>query len=445
MLNSENEYQETLDFLYSFVDYSLTRQLRFSPEKFNLDRMRLLTNKLENPQSKYPVIHIAGTKGKGSTAVFISSALQKAGFKVGLYTSPHLHDYCERIQINRIPISHKELTDEVNAIKDYLTLIPEITTFEITTAIAFTYFAERKVEIAIIEVGLGGRLDATNVVDPEVSVITSLSYDHMNVLGDTIEKIAAEKAGIIKTNKPVVVAPQTYPQSYEVLRNIASERNSPYIQVDKKIEFASLDHNLESQRFLINKVNGEIKDRKFAIPLLGRHQVENAVTAWCTLQELNTRGYEITEDDIRKGFSAAEWSCRFEIINMDRKVIIDSAHNADSAKKLSTTAKEYLGDQKITLIFGASEDKDIRGMFDSLLPISDDIIVTKSVHPRAMPPEKIKTIARDLGRNSIVEEHLEDALKLALSRNNKNTVIITGSIFIAAAAKEIIQKGSANK
>jgi dihydrofolate synthase/folylpolyglutamate synthase len=444
MLNTEKDYQETLDFLYSFVDYSLTRQLRFSPDKFNLDRMHLFTEKLGNPQYSYPVIHIAGTKGKGSTAVFISSVLQKAGFSVGLYTSPHLHDYTERIQVNRIPIRHQELTDQVNFIKEHVSLIPEITTFEITTAIAFNYFAETKVDIAVIEVGLGGRLDATNVVDPEISVITSLSYDHMNVLGDTIEKIAAEKGGIIKKNKPVIVAPQTFSQSYKVLQDIAYERNSPYIQVDKKIDFIPLDHDFDSQQFLIKKADGENHDQKLTIPLLGHHQVENAVTAWCALKELNTKGYGISDDDIKLGFSTAEWPCRFEIVNLDRLVIIDSAHNADSAKKLSATAIEYLGDRKITLIFGASEDKDVNGMFESLLPISDDIIMTKSIHPRAMAPEKLKTIARDLGRDSFVAENLEDALRLTLSRKNENVVIVTGSIFIAAAAKEIIQKGISN-
>ncbi len=440
MLNFEQEYQETLDFLYSFVDYSLTRQLRFSPEKFNLDRMRVFAEKLGNPHRRYPVVHIAGTKGKGSTAAFISSVLEKAGYKVGLYTSPHLHDYIERIQINRRLISHQELTKEVNTIKGFLSLIPEITTFEITTAIAFKYFAEKKVDIAVIEVGLGGRLDATNIVDPEISVITSLSYDHMNVLGDTIEKIAGEKGGIIKPNKPVIIAPQRFPQSYSVLKDIASRNKSPHTQVDKKIRFASLGHTLDTQQFSIREVDGNKKTLEFSIPLLGYHQVENAATAWCALKELTSSNYVISDDDIKIGFATAEWSCRFEIINSEKLVIIDSAHNADSAEKLAATATEYFGDRKITLIFGASEDKDIRGMLDSLLPISDDIIVTKSVHPRAMSPEKLKTIVDDFGRNCQVTENLEEALKLAFSSKIDNVIIVTGSIFVAAAAKEIIQK-----
>jgi len=445
IVNMKTEYDEILDYLYSFVDYSLTKQLRYSPEKFNLDRMRILMEKLGNPQSDFPVVHVAGTKGKGSTSAFIASVLQQAGYKVGLYTSPHLHDYAERIQVNREPILHRNLIYEINYLKKFIAEVPEITTFEITTAAAFHYFAIEKVDIAVIEVGLGGRLDATNVVDPLLSVITSLSYDHMNILGDTIEKIAFEKAGIIKEGRPVVISPQGYEQTYAILRDIASVRNAPYAQVNEIIEYSSQNHSLDGQEIIIRDRKHARKSYSFYISLLGFHQVENVATAYCVLDQLKQKGFKIKIDDIKNGFASANWPCRFEIIMHKPLVVIDSAHNADSAKKLSSTVREYLSGQKITLVFGASEDKDINGMFDALLPISDDIIMTKSIHPRAMEPEKLELIAKEFGRKVSAVEKIEEALDLAFEKKRKHVILVTGSIFVAAAAKEIIQKRNQEK
>ncbi len=431
-------YDAALDYLYSFVDYSLTRQLRYSPEKFNLDRMRRLAERLGNPQSHYPVIHVAGTKGKGSTSVFVASALQQAGYRVGLYTSPHLHDYVERIQVNRSPMLHEELVEFVEQLKPGLQEIPEITTFEITTAIAFKYFAEKKVDIAVVEVGLGGRLDATNIVDPLMSVITSLSYDHMNILGDTIEKIAAEKGGIIKQGRAVVVAPQGYPQVYGVLEEIAKARQAPLYRVDHLFTYSVIEHDLEKQVFDLQRKTAPEEGLRFHIPLVGFHQVENAVTAYCVLKELANKGFNLEDSIIQKGFQNASWPCRFEVVQHSPLVIVDSAHNADSAKKLSLTVREYLKDKKVVLVFGVSEDKDIKGMFASLLPISDVMIMTKSIHPRALEPAQLGDIAREMGYQSIVTDSLETALDVAFVQEKADAILVTGSIFVAAAAKEII-------
>ncbi len=431
-------YDAALDYLYSFVDYSLTRQLRYSPEKFNLDRMRRLAERLGNPQSHYPVIHVAGTKGKGSTSVFVASALQQAGYRVGLYTSPHLHDYVERIQVNRSPMLHEELVEAVEQLKPVLQEIPEITTFEITTAIAFKYFAEKKVDIAVVEVGLGGRLDATNIVDPLMSVITSLSYDHMNILGDTIEKIAAEKGGIIKQGRAVVVAPQGYPQVYGVLEEIAKARQAPLYRVDHLLTYSVIEHNLEKQVFELQRKTAPEESLRFHIPLVGFHQVENAATAYCVLKELANKGFSLEDSIIQKGFQSASWPCRFEVVQHSPLVIVDSAHNADSAEKLSLTVREYLKDKKVVLVFGVSEDKDIKGMFASLLPISDVMIMTKSIHPRALEPAQLGDIAREMGYQSIVTDSLETALDVAFAQEKADAILVTGSIFVAAAAKEII-------
>jgi len=439
IVNPKSDYDNALDYLYSFVDYSLTKQLRYSPEKFNLERMRDLMEEMGNPHQKYPVVHVAGTKGKGSTSVMIASVLQNAGYKVGLYTSPHLHDFCERIQVNQVPISHQDLSNQVKSIQSAVASIPEITTFEITTAIGFQYFADQKVDIAIVEVGLGGRLDATNVVTPLISVITSLSYDHMNILGDTIEKIAIEKAGIIKKNIPVVIAPQGFPEVNEVLAEIAEKNNSQVTFVNKEYIYSSQSHSLEGQSFSLSKIStGKVKPVDYSISLLGYHQVENAVTALAVLDGIKTQGFRISEDNVIDGFQSAHWPCRFEIIKKEPLIIVDSAHNVDSAVKLQLTVKDYLNNKHVTLIFGASEDKDIRGMFEVLFPVVDDIIVTKSIHPRAFEPENLAGIASQLQRNVKVTQSLEEALELISGKSSDDVILITGSIFVAAGVKEII-------
>jgi dihydrofolate synthase/folylpolyglutamate synthase len=249
-MNQEIFYQEALDYLYSFIDYSLTRSFRYSPEKFDLGRMETLLDRLGNPHRDYPIIHIAGTKGKGSVAAMTASVLREAGQQTGLYISPHMTDFAERIQVNGANIPHPVLADLVQEIKPHVAHIQQITTFELTTALAFLHFSRSQVDAAVVEVGLGGRLDATNVVDPLVSIITSISIDHTSVLGDTLEKIAFEKGGIIKRDRPVVCAPQK-PAASQVIRQIAVERNSPLIQVGTDIRFQLLEHSLDGQTFSI--------------------------------------------------------------------------------------------------------------------------------------------------------------------------------------------------
>ena len=239
-------YQATLDYLFGFVDFSLTHQQNLSPENFDLSRMRALMAALGNPENSYKTVHIAGTKGKGSVAAFCASALQEAGLKTGLYTSPHLKDFEERIQINRQSISQVDLVDLVDEIKPFVAAIPKLTTFEISTALAFWHFARQGVEIAVIEVGLGGRLDATNVITPLVSVITSISKDHTYVLGDTLTEIAGEKGGIIKPGIPVILAPQR-DEPRERLQQIAAERSCPLTQVGSDYKFSIKSRSLEGK------------------------------------------------------------------------------------------------------------------------------------------------------------------------------------------------------
>lgn len=443
-------YQQALDYLYSFIDYSLTRSFRYSPEKFDLNRMVALLQSLGNPHQAYPVIHVAGTKGKGSISALCASVLKSAGYKTGLYTSPHLEDYCERIQIDGRPISHAELVDLVEEIKPHAAAVPEITTFELTTAIAFLYFARQGVNAAVFEVGLGGRLDATNVVTPVVSVIASISYDHVAVLGNTLTKIAGEKGGIIKPGIPVVISPQK-DEARSVLVSIASERGSRLVEVGQDIRFASLDHSLDGQTMWVWRAGdqpqvdqlldfgdgkGPWQPLLLALPLLGHHQVENAATAYAALVTAREQGMSIPDRAIQDGFKEVVWPARFEAIQKDPPVILDSAHNRDSALKLRLAIDDYLPSLPVILLFGASEDKDIEGMFAELLPRVKGVVATQSIHPRAIEPGKLVELAHRCGRPAKavlpVEEALAYAIRLA---GGEAAVVVTGSVFVAAAAR----------
>jgi dihydrofolate synthase/folylpolyglutamate synthase len=450
-MDSETVYQATLDYLYTFVDFSLTKADRYSPEQFDLGRMRLFVERLGQPQNAYPIIHVAGTKGKGSVSAFCASVLQQAGYRTGLYTSPHLVDYAERIQINRQPIAHQELIDLVDEIRPLLSSDTHLTTFEITTALAFLHFARQKVDAAVIEVGLGGRLDATNVVVPSVSVITSLSYDHTQFLGSTLSEIAAEKAGIIKPGVPVVLSPQTE-EARLVVERTAEAVSAPLIQVGRDYLFAELSRSLFSgqtmqvwpvkeqaqvDEYIETGGLHEWEPLRLTIPLLGHHQVINAATAFTALQVFRQRALPISEAAIRSGFAQVRWPGRFEILQRYPPVVLDCAHNRDSALKLRMALDDYFPGLPVILVFGASEDKDIEGMFVELMPRIQRVIATRSTHPRAANPQILVDLAHRSGRPAKIVEDVEDALGQAIRlADGQAMVLVTGSIFVAAGARD---------
>ncbi len=453
-MDIETAYQQALDYLYSFVDYSLTRNLRYSAEKFDLGRMVTLMERLGHPEHQYPVIHVAGTKGKGSVSALCASALQAGGYLTGFYSSPHLHDFSERIQVNGCPISKSEMVELVAELKPHVASIERLTTFEITTALAFLHFARIQVQAAVIEVGLGGRLDATNVVTPFVSVITSLSMDHMNVLGDTLAKIAGEKAGIIKPGRPVVLSPQK-DEARLVVERTAAERDSHLVQVGREVRFATHTHSLAGQSlrvwqaadqplfddFIEGKGLADWQPVELEIPLLGYHQVENAASAYVALQVARQAGLPIAEQDIRRGFAQVVWPGRFEVLQHSPLLIVDSAHNQDSALKLRLAIEDYIPGRPVILIFGASEDKDMQGMFAELMPRVQRVIATQSIHPRALEASKLVELAHQFGVPAQAVLPLEKALQTALSLAEDETVVLAaGSLFVAAAVREAHQK-----
>jgi len=444
-------YQEALDFLYSFIDYSLTRNLRNAPEKFDLARMEALLAGLGNPHLAYPVIHIAGTKGKGSTAALTAAALQAQGYKTGLYTSPHLEDFAERMQVNGQPMPHDDLPAVVAQLKPWTERIAGLTTFELTTAAAFLYFAQQGVEAAVVEVGLGGRLDATNVVRPLVSVITPISYDHTAILGDTLEAIAGEKAGIIKPGVPVVMASQPR-EAARKIRRVAGEREAPLVEVGRDWLYAPVARGLDGQVMFVWHASEqplvdafvesggfqEWEPTRLRIPLLGPHQIDNAATAYAALQTARQQGLAISAEAIRRGFASARWPGRFEVLHRNPPLVVDGAHNRAAAHQIRLTLDEYFPGWPLVLVFGASADKDIHGMLAELAPRARHVVVTRSFHPRAAAPESLVPLVHRFGRPASAFSDMEDALsEAARLAAGEAVILVTGSLFIAAAARSV--------
>ena len=433
------KYEKSLDYLYSFVNYSFKHSSELAKAEFNLDRMRDLMRLLGDPQNDYPIIHIAGSKGKGSTAAFTASALRAADYRVGLYTSPHLQDFTERMQVNGVPISKDDFAKLVEEIKPAVEQVPFITTFELATALGFLHFSRQNVTVAVVEVGLGGRLDATNIITPLVSVITSISLEHTAILGDSLEKIAREKAGIVKEGHPLVVSPQKVGVS-AVFELIAEEYDVPLTRVGHDILYRVKKKSIDGQMLEVWMRNAP--KMKLSIPLLGEHQVENAVTAYAALLVARREGLMISSAQIKQGFADTEWAGRFEIWREKPAIVLDSAHNPDSISKLRQTLDEYFPDEKVVLIFGVSEDKKVAEMLEILSPRLEKVIFTKAEHPRAADAEKLLTIARQVGVKAEAITPVEDAVAQALEDVNKMRALLlsAGSIFATAAVRAVLSK-----
>ena len=434
------DYQAALDYVLRFADYE---RMPRSALVFDLRRIEALLKRLNNPQEAAKSIHIAGTKGKGSTVAMIASILTQAGYRTGLYTSPHLLDFTERIQIDGRPIAREDfaglvakLKPEVEAV-NALSAFGELTTFEILTALAFIYFKEREVDYQVLETGLGGRLDATNVVKPEVCAITSISFDHTDVLGNTLAQIAREKAGIIKPGSTAVCAPQS-PEAMEVIVRICQERGVRLVRIGSDVAWRRKAFSSEGQTFHLNGLLGKYE---FNLPLLGEHQLENAATAVAAAEVLVEQGARISPQSIARGLAQVHWPGRLQILKRKPWIIVDGAHNADSAMRLVKALKGYFKYDRAFLIFGASADKDIAGMVSELAHFPDRVIVTRSRHPRAVA---IDTLASEFSRYGItpeVAENISAAVELALARAKPADLICaTGSLFIVAEVMEYMLK-----
>jgi dihydrofolate synthase/folylpolyglutamate synthase len=427
-------YHEALDYLYGLINYEIGRPERYAPDVVSLDRPRALMGAFGHPQETYPIIHVTGTKGKGSVSAMCASVLQAAGLRVGLYSSPHLQDFRERFRINGDLIAPETLADLVERIRPMVETIPGLTWFEVTTAIAFVYFAESNVDVAVIEVGLGGRLDATNIVRaPLVSTITSLSYDHMHLLGNTLSQIAFEKAGIIKPQVPVVSAPQP-DEARGVIEQIADERNAPLTLVGRDTIFEPETADEYGQWFTLHAANEP--PQRYWTPLLGEHQVVNAAVAYATLQHVRAAGAPfdtaITNEAIRAGLRLVNWPGRLEVVRRSPWwVVLDVAHNGASAERLRDALSSIFHPGKIILIFGALTDKDVPGMFRALLPITSHLILMEGISPRAFNTDQLAQMARETGYTGPLEavSTATDALARAESLVQPGDLICaTGSL-----------------
>ncbi len=433
-------YQAALDYILSFADYERAPR---SAVVFDLRRMEMLLEKLGNPEVGAIPIHIAGTKGKGSTAAMIASILTRSGFKTGLYTSPHLQDFTERIQVDRVPIAEGEFARLVEVMKPEVEAVNkfgafgQLTTFELLTVLAFAYFKERGVNFQVLETGLGGRLDATNVVKPGVCVITSISFDHTEVLGNTLAQIAKEKTGIIKPGSTVVSSPQL-PEVMAVIEGVCREQAARLVKVGSDVTWERRAFSNEGQSFQLKGLKGEYS---LSLLLLGEYQLENAATAVTAVEVLAEWGVVVGAENIASGLMQVRWLGRLQVLRQEPWFIVDCAHNAYSVKRLAEALRQYFDFERAIIILGVSSDKDINGIVAELMPLSSTVIVTSTHHPRALEPAKL---AAEFSKRGITPEVVGDvtsAVDLALARARPEDLICaTGSIFVVAEVMEYLPK-----
>ena len=439
------DYQSAVDYILSFADYE---RISRSAVVFDLRRMEMLLDRLGKPQDTAKSVHITGTKGKGSTSAMVASILTQAGYRTGLYTSPHLLSINERIQVDgkdttadafaRLTELMKPEVEAVNSFGEY----GRLTTFELLTTLGFLYFREMKADFQVLEVGLGGRLDATNIIQkPEVCVITSISYDHTDVLGHTLTQIATEKCGIIKPGCIVVTSPQT-PEAMAVIERVCGEKGVRLIRVGEDVTWRrkTSSPSAEGQSFVLS---GSIGVYDLTIPLLGEHQVENAAVAVSAIWALMERGVQISHQSIVKGMAQVNWPGRLQILRRKPYVIVDGAHNVDSSKKLMRALKQYFPFKRLLLIFGASSDKDLGGIVAELAPYPDKTIIVRAHHPRAVNPETLVSEFARYGAKAEIVEEVPEAVESALSQANPDDLICaTGSLFVVAEVMEHLRKGN---
>jgi len=437
-----DSYQQALDYIWSFVDYETMPGLR-SAANYDLGRVQELLARLGEPHLAARSVHIAGTKGKGSTAAMVASALMNAGYSTGLYTSPHLNDPRERIRVNGELIGKDELVALVEKLKPEVETVNQkdtygqLTTFEVLTALGFAYFKLKGVDFQVIEVGLGGRLDATNVIQPEVCIITSISLDHTEVLGNSLAALAREKAGIIKSGSTVVVAPQR-DEVAQVIEETCLNRGARLIRVGRDITWQSLGFDSNRQSL---QVEGRLGSYKLSLPLLGDYQQENAIAAVAALEVLAEKGFNISRDNIVDGLAQTSWPGRFQVLRREPLLVVDGAHNPDSARKLKQSLLQYFDFDRAVLVIGVSVDKDIAGIVSELAPLFDEVMVTRSRHPRAMAPELVAAEFARYGVKTQVVEDVSRALSLALSRaGTRDLVCAAGSLFVVAEVIEQITR-----
>ncbi len=448
-------YKEALKYLDSFINYESVKAKNF-PRHFHLIRVDKLLSLIGNPHKQLKSVHIAGSKGKGSTANFLTHILKCADYKVGLYTSPHVYDFKERIAVFHKDstsslfdnsISEAALAQCISEIKPAIEEVRHdeelgrLSFFEVFTVAALYYFAKQRVDFAVIETGLGGRLDATNVIDSMIAIITPIGLEHTHVLGKTLDKIAAEKIAIVKTKGQGVVVSRQEAPAKEVITTHCTELKCNPVWVDDEFKFMITNKGLEGQTFVIKSETDCIP---LCTKLIGDHQAENVCNAIAAVKLLREWGYVVSGDAIIDGTLSAEWPIRFEVIDLNPTIILDAAHTGESVRSLIQTVKSVLKDKRIKIILGISDDKDIKTMCAQLKEISDDIILTRAVHKRAhvFTDEDNK---RYFDNQARLTHCVDGALDLALQGMAQDeALVITGSVFVASEARKLLKEEREN-
>ena len=410
---------------------------------FHLERMGLLMERLGNAHLATPTVHVAGTKGKGSTSAMVTSILAARGHKVGLFTSPHLHRATERIRVGMTPISEEDFASVVARMWPAVESLEEdgpygpATTFEALTAMAFVHFASIGADFQVMEVGLGGRLDSTNIVRPEVCAITSISLDHVATLGDTVEKIAFEKAGIIKPGVPVAAAPNS-DAAMEVIARVAEERGAPLVRVERELSVSSLDADLSGQSFLVEGLRGVYRLRT---PLLGDHQMANAATAIAAVESLPDH-YAVPAESIVSGIADVRWSARLEVLSTNGStLVVDGAHNPHSMGRLVEAVRENFRFNRVILIFGSLGGHSAEGMADAIAALSPVVVAVRSRHPRSAPSGGIAELFESRGLTVAHQtEDVGEGTRQALGMARAGDLVLgTGSLTVAAEVIEHVK------
>jgi dihydrofolate synthase/folylpolyglutamate synthase len=436
-------YAKAIEYIFAKTDYERQQTLRYNTTTFDLDRMNKLLKNVGNPHKKTETVHIAGTKGKGSTATMLAKMIEANSYDVGLYTSPHVTNLHERIAINSKLISKKDMLGLINRIQPVIEKMARQkqspTFFEIFTALAFMHFANKKVDIAIIETGLGGRLDSTNVVEPSLVGITSISIDHQNLLGSGLDSIAKEKAGVIKKGIPVVTVKQE-PVAMKVLKQTAHSVKAPLTVTGRDIDFSyrfesSREHGPHN-RICVTTPTSKFEHLK--VPLPGEHQAINCGLALALLDKLKSAGYEIDDDKAVKGLKNVSMVGRMEIICDDPRILVDTAHNAASIKALIQAIGQHVPYDSMIIIFGCNTDKDVRGMLEQLQYGADKVIFTRSNSPKAVFPQDLADMYTEIcGKMCQTALTVSEAVRTAKSAITREDLIcITGSFYLVGQAKQ---------
>ena len=420
---NKNGYQRSLDYLYGLEKFGMI---------FGLTKVEEILEAVGNPHREIQAIHIGGTNGKGSTAAIIASILRREGYRVGLYTSPHLIRFTERMKVNEKEIEKDEvafLTEWMRERIETAGIAPPFTFFDFTTAMAFLYFKQKMVDLAVLEVGLGGRLDSTNVIDPLLSIITNIGKDHQDVLGKGILRIAREKAGIIKESRPLITA-ATQPQVLRLFSKICREKKAPFFRVGKGFRYVLAGEGSFSYEGLHRKLWG------LSLNLRGLHQMINATTALGAMEILDDLGYRVSNDAMTEGLKEVDWPGRLEVVCSSPRVLLDGAHNPDGALSLKESLEKDFEYHHLVLLIGIMKDKDVHSILHSLSPLADRIILTRPGTDRAASPALLR---KALGRNGKKAEVIEDfrkAIDKGLSLTGEEDILcITGSLYTVGEAR----------